>query len=222
VVASVHRREGDRVAAGDIIATLKDEGYQANLAEARAQLAIAQSDVARHREAGDAGAMFEAASRRDELEARIALAREEFGRTRLRAPVSGVIVTPRIEERVGQFFPRGEELCVIADVGTVTAEVAVPEADASLVKTGQRVSLKLNPYPTRTFGGTVARLGARVREEGEDHFLIAEVRAENPGRILKTGMLGTGKVWAGRRSVASLILRKPVRYLWRKIWPLLP
>lgn len=222
VVASVEKREGDRVAAGDAIATLRDEAYTANLAQAQADLAIAEADVARFREAGDAAAMFDAQSRRDEQRARIALAREELGRTRLRAPVSGVIVTPRVEERVGQLLRRGEELCVVADVGSVMAEVAVAEADLSLVRPGQAVSLKINPYPTRTFSGTLSRLGARVREEGEDRFLIAEVRAENPNGLLKTGMLGTGKVWAGRRSIATLLLRKPARYLWKKIWPLLP
>jgi RND family efflux transporter MFP subunit len=222
VVASVRKHEGDRVAAGEVIAALKDEAYTARLAEASSALAIAASDVARQRALGDAGAMFEAQSRREELEARIGFAREELRRTRLTAPVSGVIVTPRIEERVGQFFRRGEELCVIANVDTVTAEVAVPEADISLVRPGQRVSMKINPYPTRTFEGTVARLGARVREDGEERFLIVEARADNREGILKTGMLGTGKIWAGQRSIATLLLRKPVRWLWRKIWPLLP
>ncbi len=222
VVAAVRKHEGDRVTAGEVIATLKDEAYAAKLAESTAALAIATSDVARQREAGDAGAMFDAQSRREELEARIALAREELRRTRLTAPVSGVIVTPRIEERVGQFFRRGDELCVIADVGTVTAEVAVPEEDVSLVRPGYDVSMKINTYPTRTFEGEVARLGARVREDGEERFLIVEVRAENRDELLKTGMLGTGKIWAGKRPIATLLLRKPVRWLWRKIWPLLP
>ncbi|HEY7113043.1 MAG TPA: GAF domain-containing protein [Thermoanaerobaculia bacterium] len=222
VLASVQKHEGDHVAAGEVIATLKDEAYAARLADAQADLAIASSDVARYREAGDSARMFEAQSRRDELDARVALAKEELARTRLTAPASGVIVTPRIEERVGQFFHRGDELAVVADAGTVTAEVAVPEADAALVAVGQRVALKINPYPTRTFPGSVMRLGARVREEGDNRFLIAEVRAENPGGALKTGMVGTGKVWAGRRSIATLLLRKPARWLWRKVWPLLP
>jgi multidrug resistance efflux pump len=221
-VASVEKHEGDRVAAGGVIATLRDEAYAASLAQAQADLAIAEADLARFREAGDPAAMFDAQSRRDEQRARIALAREELGRTRLRAPVTGVIVTPRIEERVGQLLRRGEEFCVVADVGSVTAEVAVPEPDLSLVRPGQRVSLKINPYPTRTFSGTLSRVGALVRQEGEDRFLIAEVRADNPNGLLKTGMLGTAKVWAGRRSIATLLLRKPARYIWKKIWPLLP
>ncbi len=222
VVASVVRHESDRVAAGDVIATLKDESYQASLAEARSALAIAESDMARFREAGDAAAMFEAQSRRDQARARVDLAEEDLRRTHLRAPAAGVIVTSRIEERVGQLLHRGEEFCVVADVNTVTAEVAVPEPDVSLIRPGQPVSLKINAYPTRTFPGTVARLAARVREDGEDRFLIAEVRAENPQGLLKTGMLGTGKIRAGTRLVATLLLRKPARYLWQKIWPLLP
>jgi RND family efflux transporter MFP subunit len=222
IVGAVLKHEGDSVAAGDVIATLRDEAYLANLAAARSLLAIAESDMARSRETGDAAALFEAQSRRDELKARIGLAQEEFGRTRLRAPVAGIIVTPRVEERVGQFFRRGDELCVIADVHTVIAEVAVPEADLSLIKPGQPAILKMNPYPTRGFPGTVARLGARVRQEGEDRFMIAEVRAENAQGLLKTGMLGTGKIRAGKRSIATLLLRKPARYLWAKIWPLLP
>ncbi len=222
VVASVLRHEGDRVAKGDVIATMRDEGYQANLAEARSGLGIAESEMARRRQEGDAGALFAAQSRRDELRARITLAEEELGRTRLTASMAGVIVTPRIEERVGQFLPRGGEFCVLADVDTVTAEVAIPEADVSLLEPGQSVAVKLNPFPTRTFPGTVERIGVRLREQGDDRFLIAEVRIENLGGALKTGMLGTGKIRAGKRSIASLLLRKPARYLWSRIWPLLP
>ena len=222
VVAAVRKREGDRVAPGEVIATLKDEAYAAGLAQAESDLAIAESDVARLRDAADAGGVFDAESRRDEIQARIVLAREELRRTQLTSPIGGVIVTPRIEERVGQVLRRGSELCVVADVASVVAEVAVPEEDAALIRTGQPATLKFNPYPTQTFPGSVARLGARVREEGENRFVIAEIRAENPNGLLKTGMAGTAKIRAGQRSIGVLLLRKPARWIWRKVWPLLP
>ncbi|MFY9549970.1 MAG: GAF domain-containing protein, partial [Thermoanaerobaculia bacterium] len=50
VVGAVLRREGDRVEAGDVIATLKDESYQAALAEANSSLTLAESDIARARQ----------------------------------------------------------------------------------------------------------------------------------------------------------------------------
>lgn len=222
IVAAVFRREGDTVAVGDVIATLKDEAYLASLAGARSALEIAESDIARHRAEGDASAFFEAQSRRDELAAKIALEQDRFERTRLRAPASGVIVTPRIEERVGQFLPRGSELCVVADVHSVTAEVGVPETDIPLVRANQRVQLKLNPYPTRIFRGTVTRVGARVREEEKKRFVIAEVRLEGPSGELKTGMMGRAKIATVKRPVIAALFRTPVRYFWAKVWPLLP
>jgi RND family efflux transporter MFP subunit len=221
IVRSVLRREGDQVKAGDVLATLDSSSYAAALAEARANYQIADSEASRYREAGDAPAMFEALSRKDELEARINLEEDRFAHTQIRAPVSGVIVTPRIEERVGQFLTRGMELCVVADVGSVVAEVAVPEADASLIRPGEGVALKLNPYPTRLFHGTVMRPGSHVRQEGEDRFVIAEVRVDSPAG-LKTGMLGKAKVSTIKVPLITAIFRKPVRYVWKRIWPILP
>ncbi|HEV8255058.1 MAG TPA: GAF domain-containing protein [Vicinamibacteria bacterium] len=222
IVSSVLRREGDTVAPGDVIATMASEAYQAALADARAAFLIAESDVARHRESGDAAAVFEAQSRRDELAARIAMEEDRLQRATLRAPVGGVIVTPRLEERVGQSLARGDELCVIADVASITAEVAIPEEDVAVVQAGQRVDLKLNPYPTRTFEGQVRRVGARIREEGQDRFAIAEVSVANTDGALKTGMLGRAKVLAGHRRIGALLARKPGRYLYSRLWPLLP
>jgi RND family efflux transporter MFP subunit len=222
VVREVLHREGDRVAAGEVVATLKDEVYRAALAEATAALAIAESNVAQHTQEGDAGAMSEAQSRREELRARRALAEEQLAKTLLRAPAAGVLVTPHIEQRVGQALARGAEFAVVADAGTVTAEVAVPESDAALVKPGQSIAFKLNPYPTRVFRGELRRVGAELRQEGEESFVIAEAAVPNPDLTLRAGMLGTAKVSVGARPLGAALLRKPLRYLWLKIWPLLP
>ncbi|MCM3876141.1 MAG: GAF domain-containing protein, partial [Thermoanaerobaculia bacterium] len=222
IVATVVKLEGDAVVAGDVIATLEDEAYRAALAEARSALQIASSDLARARDAGNAAAAFDAESRRNELVARMALEDERLSRTRLVAPVAGVIVTPRIQERVGQNLAKGAELCVVADVATVTAEVAVPEEDAALLAPGQRAGVKLHPYPTRTFQGQVTRVGAQVREEGKDRFVVAEVALENADGLLKTGMLGQAKIVAHRSNIATLLLRRPARWLYGKLWPLLP
>ena len=223
IVASVLRREGDRLAAGAVIATLEDRPFRASLAEARAAYDNAERDLARAREAGDAGAMFAARSRSDEQAARIAMEEQRLLWTRLASPVAGVIVTPRLEERVGQVLARGDEFCVVADsAGSVTVEVAVPEADAAILKPGQPAFVKLNPYPTRTFHGEVGRVGSRIRQEGEERFVIAEVKLPNTEGLLRTGMLGRSKIRVGYRSIAYLLLRKPARWIYGKLWPLLP
>jgi GAF domain-containing protein len=223
IVSSVRHHEGDVVPKDEVIATLDDESYQAALAGAQAAYGIAVSDVAKNGESGNAPALFEAKSRVQELRARLAMEQQRLDFTRLRAPAAGIIVTPRLEERVGQNLVRGAEFCVVADVGKVTVEAAVPEEDSSLVEVGQQADLKLNPYPTRTFHGVVTRLGARIREEEKDQrFVIAEIGVDNPDGVLKTGMLGKAKILAGHRKIVTLILRKPARWLYTKLWPILP
>jgi len=222
IVKEVRHREGDRVQAGEVVATLKDERFQAELAAVQAAFAIAESEVAQHTQSGEAGAMFEAQSRREELQAKLSFEQEQLAKTLLRAPIAGVLVTPHIEQRVGQALSRGDELAVVADVGSITAEVAIPEADAGLVRAGERVALKMNPFPTRVFRGEVQRVGAQLRQEGEESFVIAETRVANPGDTLRAGMLGRAKVSVGTRRLATAVFRKPLRYLWMKIWPWLP
>ncbi len=219
---TVLHHEGDAVSAGEVIATIDPGIYQAALANARADYAIATSDAARFQEAADSAAMFDAQSKKEELKARIALEEDRLARTSLRAPSAGVIVTPRIEERVGQFLAKGTELCVVADVGSVLAEVAVPETEASLIRVGQTVALKLNPYPTRTFRGTLVRPGTHVREEGQERFVVAEVQIDHPSGLLKTGMQGQAKISTIKVPIGVAIFRKPARYFWNKLWPILP
>lgn len=222
ILKGILHREGDRVRAGDVIASLRDEGYRAALAEAQAGARIAESEVSQHTQSGDAAAMFAARSRQEDQLARVAFEQDRLSNTLLRAPVSGVIVTPHIEQRVGQFLAAGSELCVVADTTKVTAEVAIPEADAVLVKLGENVALKMNPYPTRTFRGQIARVGAEVRQEGEERFVLAEAAVTDPTQLLRAGMLGKAKVSTGTRRIATAIFRKPLRYLWLKLWPVLP
>ena len=222
VVSSVRHREGDIVAAGEVIATLEDEAGRASLAEARAAYEIAETAIARSRDAGNPSALFEAQTRAREAKARLAVEEERLGYTQLRAPVGGVILTPRLEERVGQNLTRGSEFAVIGDVGTVTVEVAISEEDSSLLQVGQPLEFKLNPYPTRTFEGRLSRLGAGIREEGQARFVIAEADVENPQKLLRAGMLGKAKVRAGSRRIITLLLRKPARWLYGKLWPILP
>jgi hypothetical protein len=65
------------------------------------------------------------------------------------------------------------------------------------------------------------RPGSHVRQEGEDRFVIAEVRVDSPAG-LQTGMLGQAKVSTIKVPLITAIFRKPLRYVWNRIWPILP
>jgi hypothetical protein len=94
--------------------------------------------------------------------------------------------------------------------------------EAARIQLGESVAFKLNPFPTRTFHGVLTRVGTQIRDDGKDRFLVCEARADNPGGLLKTGMLGKAKVSTGNVPIATWIFRKPFRYVWNRLWPLLP
>jgi hypothetical protein len=52
--------------------------------------------------------------------------------------------------------------------------------------------------------------------------VIAETRLENADGLLRPGMLGKAKVSTGTQRLLRVLLRKPARWVWAKLWPLLP
>ena len=52
--------------------------------------------------------------------------------------------------------------------------------------------------------------------------MVAEVKIEDHSNLLKTGMQGKAKVSTARVPLATAIFRKPARYVWTRLWPILP
>jgi len=229
VVRRVLVREGDRVQAGAVLAELESgddrvrrERAQAALAQARRELAEAQA----HR---DLGAAAQARLQMEIHQAEEALYRERVEKASLRAAINGVVVTPKVEERVGQFLARGDFFAELVDPGRMAVEMNVPESQVDLIVPGNPVALKLNTFPTHTFAGEVVRVSAEtVSAEGEQFFVVRAV-FDNPDERARAGMAGQVKISAtGGWPIRSLypigyvFLRSPARWGWRKLWSWLP
>ncbi len=84
------------------------------------------------------------------------------------------------------------------------------------------MSVKLNTYPSRVFRGKIGRVSPVVREEGEDRFVLAEALLDNGDGAIHPGMLGKAKISAETRRLGYAFFRKPARWFWAKLWPLMP
>ena len=222
VVGQVFHHEGDFVPQGEVVATLIDSDYQAAAAQARSDLQIARNEVAQSQAEGDTSALGRASAKLEQMRARDAVAEDNLAQTRVRAPASGVLITPHLEQRIGQMVASGAELGVLADTRSAEVEVAVREVDSSLLREGEDVAVKLNSYPSRVFRGKIGRVAPVMREEGDARFMIAEAVLENPNGIIRPGMLGKAKIAAETRRLGFAVFRKPARWLWAKLWPLMP
>ena len=229
VIQQVRVKEGDVVAAGDVLAVLDSGEDRVRLERARAELAQAQRELGEAESRRDSGASGQARLRMQMHEAEAAHFRERVEKAELKAPVAGVVVTPKVEEKVGKRLLPGELFTELVEQERFAVEMNVPEGEVALLQAGRPVALKLNTYPIPTFMGTVERVSAQsVSAEGEQFFVVRGV-FENPEGVVRPGMVGRAKITAqggwfdsGWYPVGYVLLRSTASWMWRTVWTWLP
>jgi len=82
--------------------------------------------------------------------------------------------------------------------------------------------VKLNSFPTHVFLGRISRISPVVVEEGENRFVVAQAELDSPPGTVRPGMLGKAKITTKTRRLGYAVFRKPARWFWSKLWPLMP
>lgn len=105
----------------------------------------------------------------------------------LYSPANGVVLEKGAVE--GMRFMPGEPLYQIADLSRLWLLADVFEQDLAQVHVGQKVSIDVDAYPGRAFGGRVAYIYPTLSPETR----TVQVRVElaNPGGMLKPDMFAT-------------------------------
>ncbi len=116
--------------------------------------------------------------RGDALRRELALLDEELELTTVRAPADGMVLTPRLEERIGTSLAEGDELLTIGRVDTLELEFGVDQRDILRVRPGQEIRLRVDALPSRTFEGRVSSIAQLPRER--DGRVQYAVRASVP------------------------------------------
>ena len=229
VIERVSAREGDLVQPGDVLAQLNDGEHRIKLAQAQAALETARRELGEAEFRNDPSAAGLAKLRSDLHLAEVQLEQKRLEDARIRSSLSGIIVTPKVEEKVGTFLKPGEAFAEIVEQDRMAAELSVAEADLSLVRPGGIVALKLNSFPTRTLHGTVERIGAQSRSDSNEQYFLVRAVFPNPARAVKDGMVGRARIRAaggwfgsGWYPVGYVFLRAPLRWVWMKLWTWFP
>lgn len=226
VVQRVLVSEGMLVEAGAVLAEVNPGEYAVKFEQASANEAIARREFQMYDTQGERGEAAQARLRMKIYQAEAGLYAEKLERTRIRAPAAGVVITPKVEEKLGQQLAVGDVFCELADPENISADLSVLEGDVVLVEQGGRVDLKLNALPTETFTGEIERVSSQTLEEAGERYFVARARFANPEKLARPGMVGQAKVhlkgWWGLRPIGYAIFRDPGRWLWRTIWGWLP
>ncbi len=221
-VVEVVVREGDRVDVGEVLAVLDDGEFRTGREDARARYHVALRELDRFQVDGMPAEAAVERARLDGLRAELDLWETRLERTRLRSPVDGIVASPRMEEQVGARLEPGDVFCEVVDPERQRIEVAVAEADAGLLQQGMAVKIKLYSYPTRSFGGTVERIGVTATREDDRPVFLVRARLDDTDVLLRSGMTGKAKINTGPASLGRVMLRRPARWLWSVLWRWLP
>lgn len=222
IVEEVLVREGDRVAAGAVVATLDAAEHLLKLSEARTHYGIVERELQRAQAAGDVARARMEGVNLEQARREIEFFQANVDRTRLRSPIAGVVVTPELETRRGRRLQQGEMFCETAVFHPAVVEVAVSENDIGLVRAGQPARLKANAYPAREFEGKVVRISPQAAVHQDERVFVVTAEIDNPAQALRAGMLGKAKVVTERGSIGYAMLRSPAQWVLRAVWRWLP
>ena len=218
VVKNVYIHEGDRVWQGAVLAELEDWNYRADVAAAEAKYSEAMATMNRALSQNDGTLAGTGQVKVDYFKAELTRARERLDRTTIRAPFEGVVATPQIQNSVGRRLMHGDTFAEIIESSHVTVDVAVPEDDTMLLRSGEHASIKLESFPLRTFRGEVTVISPQSQVESEQRFFMARVNVPNQDGTIRPGMQGHGKVSVGWHPAGYVLFRGSAMWLWSKLW----
>ena len=217
-VAKVFVHEGDVVKRGQILAEMDAWELRSAVAaaEAKYQAALLQMNHSLATNDGAEGGVQRVQA--DYWKGEVANTQELLSRAKLRSPIDGVVATPHIDTFAGRRLQFGDTFAEVVDTSSAVVDVAIDASDLSLLRTGENAAIKLNSYPTRTFHGQVAIVSPKGEAQGDSRVFYARVAVANPDSAMRTGMEGRGKISSGWRTSGYVLFRKPVIWMYSRIW----
>jgi putative peptide zinc metalloprotease protein len=226
-VTRVLAREGQAVAAGQPLVELSNLQLASAAAGANADLRVASDQVnlalLHYDDFGPAE------FKRQEMAERNRTLADQIALLRVTSPISGVVVTPRLDDLLGAYLKSGAGIAEVADSSTLTARIYIPEFEMRDVRLGSRVRLQPESYamPLTANLSAVAPASTLV-EPGlipkdqlkgitPPRFYVGSALLTNPGE-LREGMTGMAKIFVTHRSIAGFAWNFVEDLVDRRIW----
>jgi RND family efflux transporter MFP subunit len=216
-VLEVLAEVGERVREGRVLARVDDAALQDSLLAARSGVAaakngaqLAEANARRARTLAEAGAVAEQQAEQAETgleagraqladaQARLALAEQQAGKTRVKAPFAGVVAQRQVS--VGDVVAPGTPLFTVVDPARLQLEAAIPAARLGEVRPGAKVDFSVTGFEGQRFAGAIERVSPSVDPATGQVRVYVDVRNDD-GRLI-AGLYAQGRVAA--RSAEAL------------------
>ncbi|KQQ44477.1 secretion protein HlyD [Duganella sp. Leaf126] len=235
IVLQVLKENGEPVKKGDVLLRLDETSIRDNVSSAEEAARAAQQSLDQTqrmlerqttlRSSGmvSSQALEDVELRRNtaqsELAAaksRLVTARQQLGRTVVRAPFDGIVSERKVSS--GDTAQVGKELVKVIDPASMRFEGMVSADKIGVVKVGQPVLFRVNGYPGQNFAGTVKRVDPAANAVTRQvEVLVAFAGAAQP-RV--AGLYAEGRIESQANAAltvpqSSLVQAGDVNYVWR-------
>lgn len=233
IIKGLNADFNSRVKEGDLIAEIDPSTFEQNVGQAEAELAnsragleLAQVNFKRAKDLRDANLipvseydkaladMHQSEAGFKIREAALKKANVDLGRTKIFAPISGLVIIRAVE--VGQTVAasmNAPTLFQIAqDLTKMRIEASVSEADVGGVEEGQSVTFLVDAFQGRTFKGKVqqVRFAPTTNQNVVTYTTIVEVN--NPDLKLRPGMTADASIITSEKTGVLKIPNAALRY----------
>lgn len=191
------------------------------LAAARHHLQTAEADFARYRQLRETGIVSaqmldrtenqqreargqvqslvarqeQAVAGREAAQQEVVLLRSQAGKTVIRAPRAGTVLSKGLE--TGEVATPGRTVAVLADLAHIELKIYVPESEVGKIKLNDPARVRVDAFPQRYFEARVSRVDQRAQFTPKDVHMPEErtrlvfgvvLAVDNPEGYLKPGM----------------------------------
>ncbi|KFF12358.1 RND transporter [Chryseobacterium soli] len=189
-IVSVLVKEGSKVSAGQVLATIKRDAIEVDVAQAQNNLQNAVIDNQRYENAFKTGGVTKQQLDNSRLQLKNAQAAVraqgvKVNDTSIRAGISGTINKKMVEP--GTVVSIGTSMFEIVNINTLKLSVLVDESQIGRIQLGQEVPIKVNVLPEDSFSGRITFIAPK--SDASLNFPV-EIEVQNRGN-LKAGMYAT-------------------------------
>lgn len=214
-VKEVRAEVGQRVGRGELLARIDDSAArqaflaaQAGTASARADLELADREIARTRALVDVGGLAQrdldralqtraqAQAAFETAESQLATARDQLDASVVTATLTGAVSERQVDE--GDIVTVGAPLFTLLDLATLRLDATVPVAPRGLLREGAEVLFRVQGWEEREYIGRIQRIAPEVDPVTRQVRVLASL--PNEAGDLYVGLFVEGRLAAGLRT----------------------
>ena len=205
-IAAIGFKDGAIVGKGSVLVTLDGAVQEAELQQAKANLALAQSNFQRNQELVakkflSQQALDTSSANLKVQQASVQLAEAKVARMRVRAPFNGMVGLRNVS--VGDYVKEGQDLINIEDIASLRVDFKMPESYLGRALKGQVVELSSDALPGQSFKAVLDAVDPLVDQNGR--AISARARLDNASGKLRPGMFVRVRLLFGERKAVLMV-----------------